>query len=311
MSPTLVKLILLAEMHEELSRWLKWKLKVDEVGDKLAHSVEDYVLCKHLGDLHGLRLGLCSSFWLWRRGRGLLAISWGLVGSIACTPGCTLIASFLFLRVCDTASTARFRSTLLTWTLAEETALKLATDARETHGRQEPASGLSQALSCWLCFFLRGSLLFLLALLESLHGIVELQIYQSLQAQSPHFDFLPDLMLADVATEIHFDSSRVILVTSCSRGKAGRIARTWRLGCDCEWWLCGQVLFLEHEQELTGVHNRIELAQALRFSVRPENVKYTANDTAEHWETFLVFYDLWRSECLEELLQLLTSFLTL
>ena len=47
MCSALVQLILLAEVHEEFSRGLKWKLQVDEVVYELAHGVKDDVLSQY------------------------------------------------------------------------------------------------------------------------------------------------------------------------------------------------------------------------------------------------------------------------
>ena len=71
------------------------------------------------------------------------------------------------------------------------------------------------------------------------------------------------------------------------------------------------MFLFEHEKQLTCVHNRIELTKALRFSVRPEDVKHTANYTAKRGETLFVFNNLWRGERLKELLELLASLLAL
>ena len=58
MGPSLVKLVLLAEMHEQLARGLEGQLQVDEVGDELTRCVEDDVLGEHLRYLHRLWFGL-------------------------------------------------------------------------------------------------------------------------------------------------------------------------------------------------------------------------------------------------------------
>ena len=63
MSSTLVKLILLAEEHKELSGRFKWQFQVHEVSDELAGSVKDDILAKHFRDSHGLVL-LVGSFCL-------------------------------------------------------------------------------------------------------------------------------------------------------------------------------------------------------------------------------------------------------
>ena len=58
MRPTLIELIFLAEMHQQLSGGLEGEFQVDKVGDELAHRVEYNVLSEDLGYFHGLRLWL-------------------------------------------------------------------------------------------------------------------------------------------------------------------------------------------------------------------------------------------------------------
>ena len=69
---------------------------------------------------------------------------------------------------------------------------------------------------------------------------MELQINQSLQAQPPHFDLLPDLMLADVAAKVNLDRPRIVLMTcgGC-QGATVRALRSDRFR--------GQMLLLEDE----------------------------------------------------------------
>ena len=46
---------------------------------------------------------------------------------------------------------------------------------------------------------------------------MELQINQSLKAQPPNFDFLPDQMLADVAAQEYLYGPRIILMAGSGR----------------------------------------------------------------------------------------------
>ena len=69
---------------------------------------------------------------------------------------------------------------------------------------------------------------------------MELKINQSLQAQPPHLDLLPDLMLADVPAEVDLDRSRIVLMTFS--GSQGATVRAL-----CSDGFCGQMLFFEYE----------------------------------------------------------------
>ena len=73
---------------------------------------------------------------------------------------------------------------------------------------------------------------------------MELQVNQSLQAQPPHFDLLPDLMLADVATEVDFDRPCIVLMAGggCQGASARALRHSRRIDR-----LCRQVLLLENE----------------------------------------------------------------
>jgi hypothetical protein len=52
MSPALIELVFFTEVHQKLARLLERQLEVDEVGDELAHCVENDVLCQYFRDPH-------------------------------------------------------------------------------------------------------------------------------------------------------------------------------------------------------------------------------------------------------------------
>lgn len=56
MSPALVKFVLFAEVHKQLSRLLEGKLEVYEVSNEVTHRVKDDVLSKHFRYAHRLAL---------------------------------------------------------------------------------------------------------------------------------------------------------------------------------------------------------------------------------------------------------------
>lgn len=61
MRPALIQLILLAKVHQKVSRRVKGQLQVDKVGNKLAGSVEYDVLGEHFADSHRLNSPLLAN----------------------------------------------------------------------------------------------------------------------------------------------------------------------------------------------------------------------------------------------------------
>ena len=51
---------------------------------------------------------------------------------------------------------------------------------------------------------------------------MELEVYETLQAEAPHFDLLPDLVFAYIAAQVHLNRPRIALMTS---GRCNDIAR--------------------------------------------------------------------------------------
>lgn len=41
------------------------------------------------------------------------------------------------------------------------------------------------------------------------------------------------------------------------------------------------ILFLEDEQELAGVHDRVQLSQGLRLPLRPQDVEHTSDNATK------------------------------
>ena len=73
---------------------------------------------------------------------------------------------------------------------------------------------------------------------------MELQIDEPLETEAPYFDLLPDLMIANVTTEVDLDRPSVVLM-------GGRRQGTGLRRCDG----LGELLLLENKQELTGMHD--------------------------------------------------------
>ena len=168
MSATLVKLILLTEVHQELSWRFKWQFKIDEIVDKLAHGVEDDILGEDFGDLHCLRfclaVGLTTSFVVLATSR--LTCCWSIV--------IVLWATLLIVEASRTILIWSFIS--MSTATAKEAALELAAQTGESHRRKQTTSSLRDT---W-CGCLGLHFRLLSGLLLRLDRVVEFKIDQSL-----------------------------------------------------------------------------------------------------------------------------------
>ena len=177
MCPTLVKLILLTEVHKEFSWWFKWKFQVDEVVYELTHSIEDDILRQNFRNFHRLWLRFSISFW---------TSSCGL--STLCLTLCTLI----IILVCCTSSTwcsfslaIWFVSTISSSNFFARSAKKarfhFAAYRAEPHRGEQASCSIGKAHGWGVLCLLCSLLLILFSFFLWLDGVMELEIDESLE----------------------------------------------------------------------------------------------------------------------------------
>ena len=176
MCPTLVKLILLTEVHKEFSWGFKWKFQVDEVVYELTHSIEDYVLRQNFRNFHRLWLRFSISFWT--SSCGLSALCLTLCALIIILAGCAsgTWCSFSLAIWFVTISTSYFFARS-----AEKARFHFAAYRAEPHRGEQASSSIGKAHGWGVLCLLCSLLLILPSFFLRLDGVMELEIDESLE----------------------------------------------------------------------------------------------------------------------------------